>query len=308
MARDARHLNPTWVAVATVLTGVSFAANVLEWGVLLRSSSRHVPWSAVSSWQAQSVFFGHIVPTPAAGDALRAVNASRAVGCGHGLASLLGSRMSSALGMALWGLAGTIVLRGVFGLSIVAVGATYALLILVSWLLALTASRAVNRLCAHRCRFRRRAGTFVRPLTDGFHALRRNRLAIGACLAFGLLAYSANLVAFEALGRAVGIDVPITLFAVAVPISMIATLSPISINGMGLREGVLAALLAHAGVDATHAGSLSLLLDVQMVPVAVAGGLLWAATRRRTERAPAPAPAARAVTGVAEGTPAVAVA
>ncbi|HET9050631.1 MAG TPA: lysylphosphatidylglycerol synthase transmembrane domain-containing protein, partial [Candidatus Dormibacteraeota bacterium] len=226
-----------------------------------------------------SVFFGHVVPSPAAGDAVRVVNATRVAGGGPGLASLLGSRMASALGMALWGLAGAIVLRGVFGLSVLAAGAAYALLILLAWLLALTASRVVHRMCAHRCRFRRQAGTLVRPLTDAFRSLGRDRAAIGTCIAFGVLGYSAQLVALVAYAHAVSVDVPITLFAVAMPISMLATLSPFSINGMGLREGVMAALLAHAGVDASHAGSLSLLLDLQMVPVALAGGVLWMSSR-----------------------------
>jgi glycosyltransferase 2 family protein len=291
VVRDAHQADLHWMAIAAGLTALAFAANVIEWGVLLRSACSHVPWRSLSSWQAQSVFFGHVIPSPAAGDAVRVVNATRVAGGGPGLASLLGSRMASTLGMALWGLAGAVVLRSAFGLSVIAVGAAFALLMIVSWLLALTASRVVHRLCEHSCRVRRRTGQIVRPLTDGFRALRNDRPALGLSIVVGILGWSLNLLSLQAFAHAVSVDVPLTLFAVAVPISLIATLSPVSINGLGLREGVMAALLAHAGVDASHAGSLSLLLDVQMVPIALAGGLLWMGSRRRVRAAGAPAPA-----------------
>ena len=80
--------------------------------------------------------------------------------------------------------------------------------------------------------------------------------------------------------RAVGADVSWTLFAVAIPITLLATLTPFSLNGVGLREGVLVGLLAHAGVSSGHAGALSILIDLQMVPFALLGAVFWMRCRR----------------------------
>jgi uncharacterized iron-regulated membrane protein len=92
--------------------------------------------------------------------------------------------------------------------------------------------------------------------------------------------------------RAVGADVSWTLFAVAIPVTLLATLTPFSLNGLGLREGVLVGLLAHAGVSSGHAGALSILIDLQMLPFALLGAVFW--MRRRRGRAAAAAARAAA--------------
>lgn len=278
-AADLRHADTRWLLVAQALTAVAFLASVLEWGVLLRSRARGVSWGSVSSWQAQSVFFGHVAPTAAAGDAVRVLNATRVAGGGPGLATLLGSRMAASLGMAMWGLAGAVMLRAVFGIPTLAVAAGFAFLMIVAWIMALGAAGTVHRLSDHRCRVRRRLARIVRPLTDGFHALRGDWQALVKSILVGGVGWGLNLLALHAFGRALGVDVPIALFAVAVPVSLLATLSPVSINGVGLREGVMVGLLGHAGVDAQHAGALTVLIDVQMLPLALTGAVLWLMSR-----------------------------
>ncbi|MGH7747585.1 MAG: hypothetical protein ACREQ5_22925, partial [Candidatus Dormibacteria bacterium] len=89
-----------WLAAGVALAAAAFLTAILEWGVWLRASSRRVTWGMVSSWQAQSVFLSSLLPTGAGGDALRALEAVRATGCGRGLASLVGSRLAGATGMA----------------------------------------------------------------------------------------------------------------------------------------------------------------------------------------------------------------
>jgi uncharacterized iron-regulated membrane protein len=51
-------------------------------------------------------------------------------------------------------------------------------------------------------------------------------------------------------------------------------------NGLGLREGVLVGLLGHAGVNSAHAGALAVLVDLQMVPFALFGAVLWMRRRK----------------------------
>src|ERR1019366_1755338 len=87
--------------------------------------------------------------------------------------------------------------------------------------------------------------------------------------------------------------------AVCIPIPLLVALAPFSINGLGLREGVLVALLSRTGVSVAHAGAISVLIDLQMVPFAVLGAVLWSRRRRGNRSAVEIAVEAAAIEDVA---------
>jgi uncharacterized iron-regulated membrane protein len=108
-----------------------------------------------------------------------------------------------------------------------------------------------------------------------------------------------NLLALTAMAHAVGISTDPEVFALVIPISLLGTLAPFSVNGLGLREGILVGLLAHDGIGTTQAASVSLLVDLQMVPFAVAGAVIWGLRRRNRPACEPGAEAAPAVAAVA---------
>ncbi len=67
------------------------------------------------------------------------------------------------------------------------------------------------------------------------------------------------------------------VFAVALPIALLATFIPISANGIGVREGVLVVLLLRDHVSLPMATALALFVDLQLVPFAILGGLVYLA-------------------------------
>ena len=286
--RDAGHADLRWVLLGLAVSLLGFAVGVLQWGVLLRHRSGSPGWGSIAAWQAQSVFATHVLPSPVAGDAVRAVNAGRCAGGGVGVASILGSRLASGLGMALWGMAGALLVAPQLGGVVVVAAAAYLAAMLAAWLLVLT-----GRSTSPRSGGSRRGGVrgavagAVASLRSGFAVVASNRRGVGWSVAAGVVGWALHLGALASLSHAVGADVPLTLFAVATPLSLAATWVPVSINGMGLREGVMAGLLVHAGIAPAHAGAASLLGDVQMLPVACAGALVWLVSSRRGRAAAA---------------------
>ena len=121
----------------------------------------------------------------------------------------------------------------------------------------------------------------LHSFTDTFASYRADPHAVVKCLVAGAAGWGVNLVALDLAARAVGVELSWTVFAVAVPLTLLAALAPFSVNGLGVREGVLVGMLTHAGVTSGHAGAVSLLVDVQMVPFAVMGLALWLRRRRR---------------------------
>jgi len=293
-AKGLAEANVGWAALGLALTGLALLSSVVEWGVLLRGTGHRLAWSSLSSWYLQGLFVCQVLPAGVGGDALRAVEVGKVTGHGHALASLAGSRMAGTLGMAVWGVAGAVLLRAWMGTAGIIGACVFAVFMVVAWVLALGADRVVRRLRGQECRWRKRAANALHPFTGAFHAYRRVPRVLVQSMLIGAVGWGINLCALAIFAKALGIHADWSLFAVAIPITLLATLAPFSMNGLGLREGVLVGLLAHVGVNSAHAGSLAVLIDLQMVPFALFGAVLWL-RRRRTGKfdaaAPEPTPA-----------------
>lgn len=286
-----------WASLAVVLTAIACLASVFEWGILLRSSAglgvrnpvvalgnRHqknlFSWTRLSSSYLQSLFFSQLLPAGVGGDAMRTVEMGKVVGHGKILASLAGSRMAGTLGMACWGLAAAVLLRGWIGIGSLVGACVFAAVMMLAWVAALAADRLMGR---HF--FERSSRAFLRTLHafgQTFSGYRRHPHAIVQCILVGAAGWGVNIIALDLFARAIGVDISWTVFAVAIPITLVATLTPFSVNGLGIREGVLVGMLVHAGVSSGHAAAMSVLVDIQMLPFGIMGAMLWMHHRRRT--------------------------
>jgi hypothetical protein len=289
------HADPLWIAAALGLTMLAVAASVVEWGVLLRTANVSsgvtsgagagslLSWRRLSSSYLQSMFFTQMLPAGVGGDAMRTVEMGRQIGHGRVLASLAGSRLAGMLGMTCWGIAAAILLRALLGTGILVVIASLAIAVVLIWLVALSADRLVpHRLLARLSGAMSRG---VRSFSDAFAGYRQHPHAVAQSLLVGAAGWGFNLLALSVAARAIGVDLSWTVLAVCIPITLLVALAPISINGLGLREGVLVALLSHSGVSLAHAGAISVLIDLQMIPFAVLGAVLWS-RHRRSHRTP----------------------
>jgi uncharacterized protein (TIRG00374 family) len=286
-----------WAALAAALTTVACLASVFEWGVLLRSSAglgvrnpvasgehrqhHHLfTWTRLSSSYLQSLFFAQLLPAGVGGDAMRTVEMGKVVGHGKILASLAGSRMAGTMGMAFWGLAAAVLLRGWIGIGSLVGACVFAAVMVLAWMAALAADRIVGRHVLERS-----SRAFVRTIhnfAQTFSGYRRHPHAIIQCIVVGAAGWGVNILALDIFARAIGVDVSWTVFAVAIPVTLVATLTPFSVNGLGIREGVLVGMLTHAGVSAGHAAAMAVLVDLQMLPFGILGAGLWMRHRRRS--------------------------
>lgn len=106
-----------------------------------------------------------------------------------------------------------------------------------------------------------------------------------------LLAHATGIVTFAWLGGAVGIHLPVSTWGWMRGVVVLATMLPISVAGLGVRDGVLLYALREHGVGDDQALALSVLVfGVTVLGVAVLGGLLevWAAVRTSGRLRPPP--------------------
>jgi uncharacterized membrane protein YbhN (UPF0104 family) len=80
---------------------------------------------------------------------------------------------------------------------------------------------------------------------------------------------------YIASARAVGLDTPASLFFFIVPASVIAAMLPVSLNGLGLREGTLIGLLTAQGASAATSGAFAFLALAVSLFFSLIGGVVY---------------------------------
>ena len=141
----------------------------------------------------------------------------------------------------------------------------------------------VERLLSHR---KGRISTFIRDFSIAFHDHLRRPMMLVAAVMLGL-AFHAGCVAMQVLlGNDLGMRLQWADWTVVYAGVSLLMLLPISVAGLGLREGGYVGLLALFGYKASAALSLSFaMFGISLVAAVVGGGLELAATVANTRAA-----------------------
>lgn len=278
-----------WLAVLAAV-GLHFAAvlaGVARWRLLLEARGLGQPFA----WLLRSFLIGRFVgaftPSTTGLDGWRGYEVARRTGDVAGSAGVIVvEKLIGMVGMALvcaaLAPAGVLEPLGPAALPSATALATVAAL----GIFALARPRRAAALARIApAALRGRAEKIAQALAAG--ALTPGRLALALLL--GVASHLALSAVFAATGAALGVAAPLgTLLAVGNAI-VLAVLLPISIGGVGVREGVAVALLAGAGVGAADAVLVALLGYLTGQIPALAGGLLLVVDRgapRLSEVAP----------------------
>lgn len=146
------------------------------------------------------------------------------------------------IGRSIWGIAGC----GVLGL------------------VALTALARFNKLSPQR---RTQLRTMLRTM--------RHPRLLARCTLLSVFVQVASVLILWLVGLAIAAPVPAAYYWVLVPLVSLLTLLPVSVNGMGVREGAMVLLLAPLGIDQGTALTLSLLWFAVSLVCGLAGGLVY---------------------------------
>lgn len=107
-------------------------------------------------------------------------------------------------------------------------------------------------------------------------------------VAWSFVVQIGGAVAVALIARALAVEVPLTVWFSVVPLVALAMVLPISINGVGVREGGLKLLLAPHGVAAEQAVAIGLLWFLGTVLAGLIGGVLFLLDRTPTGVAATP--------------------
>ncbi len=267
-----------WRPVETAIQGMAWShwgaalalylasqlASSWRWAELARPLGFHFSRLQYMQLYFEGMFFNLCLPSSIGGDVLKAYwlapnTAGRVLaGC-----TVLADRAVGLVGLGVIGV--TALSARAFALSIptaifVGIGLLAAALVAVS--LGLRMLKWFAGLLPTESRPARLAEQLM-PYHDRPEVFRRS-------IGWGLLVQSLNVLVVTEIGHAIGLGIPLGAYCVAVPAVALLTMLPISISGVGVREGGLAWMLASYGVSEELGVTLGLLWFL----VAIAGGMV----------------------------------
>ena len=301
-------LAPLVAAVADLslgLAGAAFGAHVLvvllgivRWRLLLLGQGVEVPPRVLLDLTLVASFFSAVPPASLGADVVRAAGTapytqSKTVA----IATVLIDRTFGILAL-LWLAAAASSTRGLVSgvsggeaiLPWLAGGVTLALL---AGLLA--APRILRRLARLADRVRLgRLSTAIRRGRESLERCLERPAYAGAAFTAALLTQAGAIMVFWLVARSLSASLPVTQAALTVPLVFLAQALPISIGGIGVREGVVALVFRNWGIDLETALAVSLGWFVATHWPALAGALLFVLRGRSRWRIDSSARAATA--------------
>ena len=276
LSKLVREVDAGWMSGAVLIFLASNVVGGYQWHVLLRASGVRIPVRRTIRFYFVGLFFNNFLPASVGGDAIKVYDVSK-----------IGSSVSQVVAVTLLDR-----IIGIFSLCLLAVLSV----------LALAESHPTVTLWPYSivflaCMTPALAIYFFKPLSRSIRWLVRILLppswgAKGSSildhlgkfkskktLILGLMLLSVVIQAMRvvthvmvAVSLGVRIDpVIVGLFFVFVPLLSLAMIPPITINGLGIREGLGIVLLAQAGIGQTDAFAIEFLTYVVSVVISLLG-------------------------------------
>jgi len=268
--------DPRWLVGAA---GLLLASNVLgsfQWDRLLRVVDIRIPFWKVCAYYHVGLFFNNFLPANIGGDLARISDASRyGPTTAAAVSTVIMDRLIGTVALAGLALVSTLPAIDRFHLT-VAYLALVGFFVLSAFMIWAVLHPAIlpgmDRLLA---RIGIRAlGPHLEELAVRFRSFRDRRPLVLGLLALAMGVQVARVGVHMLVARALGIDLPATYFFLFVPLLAVIVSLPISLNGIGVREGAGVVLFGLVGLDQTRAFSLQFATYLVAVAVSLLGGLV----------------------------------
>ncbi len=267
-----------WLAAVGVLLAMQLVS-ALRWKLFARTLRFDRPLAQFTGFYFIGMYFNLVLPTSVGGDVVRAWY----------LDGRSGRRLAAFATVFLDRLSGLAVLLALACLAVML--SPLDLPVWMPWTIgglgaAMIAGLAALPLLAGRFPNGSQRAQQIKSLLAIF---RRPRLLLATTFLSAIVQVG-NVVLVVLLGLALSVPIPGSFYWVLVPMVSLLTLLPISVNGMGIREGATVLLLAPLGVDSGLALTLAFLWFAVYVAASLCGGLVYLVGRFPKPETPAMAP------------------
>ncbi len=265
-----RSADPRYILLAVLLNPLGYVASVSRWRLLIRAQGGDASRSFLTRSFLAGVFFNNLLPSTLGGDAVRVVDTARCgVGRSRSLAVVFVDRFVGLLALMLFAIVGLFL----SGSLTDRVPALYA------WVfggaLAMAAAAGLLFLPSRRAAdFLARGGPWGKA-AEALRAFQGQGRVLAGALAWSLLLQTLVVLNGYLLARSLRVPIALPYFFLIVPLALFVMMLPVSINAIGVREGVWAFFFAAFGVAAAKGVAVAW-LDYGLVLIqALIGGIVY---------------------------------
>lgn len=272
--------NPGFIVLTILLILVALVISAIKWGILLKAQGNPVALPYLFNTYLVGLFFNNFLPANIGGDVVRVADVAKRTGKpAESAASVIAERLLAGLALALTAMLGLVLSLQVSGqFTLVVVGLTFFFMIVLG-LIASQAARAPAGALVRRFVPQRWSEKIAQVVRSMAAVIRSPSTFVWVMLwsfAFQFALVLVNIGIFYALGIN---HLSLTTFLLFVPIIFAIQLLPISVNGLGVREGAYVYFFGTVGVGSVQAITASLIFWVLVMIVSLPGGLIFASRR-----------------------------
>jgi uncharacterized protein (TIRG00374 family) len=267
---------PEWIVAAFLLLVTSNLLGSVQWNRLLRAADIHLPFWKVFAYYHVGLFFNNFLPANVGGDFARIMDASRGGSRASAFSTVLLDRMIGTI--ALGGLAVVTTLPAIdhFHLAAVYAGVLLFFCAAVTMLWAIfhpAVLEAIERLLSRIGLGRLKPA--LDQLSDRLAVFRGRRRMFMELFAIATGVQVMRIGVHVLVARALGLHVATAYFFLFVPLLAVIVSLPISLNGIGVREGAGILLFRLVGLDRGSAFLLQFTTYLVAVAVSLIGGIVF---------------------------------
>ena len=269
------------------LYALGYLLSTLRWQRLLLAEGIRLPLWRLTLVYFEGAFFNLFLPTLIGGDIVRGYSIYK-ITRGHdaSLASILVDRLSGFAALIAIALATLLVAYGEIRdpqVAAMILGVAAAFLLGMVLLLNLRVKARVAGLLQTLGLARFHAK--LQGLVEAIHRYRGHRRAVFQAILLSGLLQALIIVTYYFIGAGLNLKVPMAYFFVYVPLITVVAMLPVSVAGLGVREGGVVYFFAKVGVDAASALSMSLAWFSLTLIVSGLGGLAFLVNEHAAKRA-----------------------
>jgi uncharacterized protein (TIRG00374 family) len=288
LAAHLRGVNPFVLSAGVGVFFLSSFLGSIQWHLLLRAGSIEIPFSKSFRLYFVGLFFNNFLPANVGGDAVKIYDVARIGNDPYQVFAItLLDRIIGITGLCILAVAASCIALGRGG-GYRIISYLIIFIACIAPVFALVLNRRLSggvRNLFGRIQFR--------GLGERFHyvfgqlgSFARLRALLGRLTLLAVVVQSMRVATHILVGTALGVDLaPMALvyFYVFVPLLGLVMILPISVNGLGVREGTGVLLFAQIGISSEQALLMEFITYVVMVLVSLIGGVFFLVRHVRSE-------------------------